>query len=92
MTLSECASKTTKLFIGRDTPHNGEGYLSNYDMILCVTQAGDDFTIAELSERVNARFGQTSRKSLENVLNRAVKRGEFIKIRGRANLYRRSSS
>jgi hypothetical protein len=61
-------------------------------MILYVTQPGDDFTIAEISERVNARFGPTPRKSLENVLNRAVKRGEFTKIRGRANVYYRSPS
>lgn len=94
MTLSECASKTTKLFIGRDTPPTRGEYMSNFDMILCVTRAGDDFTIAEISERVNDRFGPTSRKSLENVLNRSVKRGEFekIQVRGRANIFRRSSS
>ncbi len=84
---------TTKLFIGRNTLPHGEGYLSNLDMILTVTPPGEDFTIAQLSERVNDHFGPTSRKSLENVLQRAVKRGEFIKkIRGRANAYRRSPS
>lgn len=85
---------TTKLFIGRDISRGGEGYMSNLQMILAITPPGEDFTIAEITERVNDRFGHTSQKSLENVLNRAVKRGEFIKIkfRGQANLYRRSSS
>lgn len=53
--------------------------MSNLQMILCVTPPGEDFTIAEISERVNDRFGPTSRKSLENMLNRSVKRGEFTK-------------
>ncbi len=67
--------------------------MSNFDMILAVSPPGEEFTIAEISERVNDRFGPTSRKSLENVINRACKRGEFLKIkfRGQANLYRRYS-
>lgn len=85
---------TTKLFIGRDISHGGEGYMSAIDQIFAVTQSGEDVTLAEIDERVRARFGHTSQKTLENVLNRACRRGEFIKIkfRGRANIYRRSSS
>ncbi|MCP1393358.1 MAG: hypothetical protein J5I35_11500, partial [Methanothrix harundinacea] len=76
---------TTKVFVGRDSSHTGGEYITNIDMIFAVTQAGDDFTIAEISERVRARFGDTSEKSLRNALDRAVRRGEFVKIRGRAN-------
>lgn len=83
-----------KVFVGRDTSHTGEGYMSNVDMILCVSQAGEDLAFVEISERVRARFGDTSEKSLRNALDRAVRRGEFqkIQVRGRANTYRRSSS
>lgn len=81
-----------KVFVGRDTSHTGGEYITNIDMILCVSQAGEDLAFVEISERVRARFGDTSEKSLRNALDRAVRRGEFVKIRGRANTYRRSSS
>jgi len=66
--------------------------LTNYDMIIAVTKEGEEVTFSEINRRVQSRFGRVSDKSLKNVLNRAVKRGEFLKTRGRANRFRRSSS
>lgn len=83
---------TPNLFVvGDDSSSRGE-YMSSLDMILCVTQPGEALTLEEIDARVNARFGHTSVYSLKNALNRACKRGEFQKQRGRANLYHRSSS
>lgn len=81
-----------KVLIGRDIHPAGGEYITNIDMIFGVSQPGETLTLAEISERVRAQFGDVSEKSLQNVLNRAVKRGEFEKIRGPANRYRRFSS
>ncbi|MCP1392598.1 MAG: hypothetical protein J5I35_07550, partial [Methanothrix harundinacea] len=83
-----------KLFIGRDTTPPGGEYITNIGMIFGVSQPGEALAFVEISERVRARFGDTSEKSLRNALDRAVRRGEFqkIQVRGPANTYRRSSS
>lgn len=90
--LSDWASKSPKVFVVGDKSPKGEGYMSAIDQIFAVTPPGEDLTISEISERVNDRFGHTPIGSLKNAIARACKRGEFIKKRGRANVYRRSSS
>ncbi|HNR56908.1 MAG TPA: hypothetical protein PKJ51_00495 [Methanothrix sp.] len=90
--LSDWTSIRAKVFVGRNASSSGEGYLTNYDMIIAVTKEGEEVTFSEINRRVQSRFGRVSDKSLKNVLNRAVKRGEFLKTRGRANRFRRSSS
>lgn len=62
-------------------------------MIDAIVDDGEEITISEIQERVFAKFGENvPQKSLQNVLFRARRRGDYMSKKGpgQANLYSRA--